>query len=119
MLKRIATLLLAFPAAIILVTLSVTNRQTVRLSLDPFNVEPVLALQLPLYAYLLLALAAGVLLGGTAVWLNQGRFRRTARARSAEAKRWRAEADRLTRERDTRVASKSRELVVAGRRDAA
>lgn len=118
-LKRIATVLLAFPAAIVLVALAVTNRQPVRLSLDPFNIEPLVALELPFYVYLIGALAVGVFLGGVSVWLSQGQFRRTARARAEEAKRWRAEADRLTRERDAGVASRSRDLVPLGRRNAA
>lgn len=119
MLRRIALLLAAAPAAVLLVALAVTNRHSVLLSLDPFNAEPVLAISLPFYAYLLLSLTLGVLLGGFATWLGQGHWRRAARERNREARRWRFEADRLTRERDAEVSSRSRQLGPVGRRDAA
>ena len=101
MLRRVVWLLVAFPAAAILVTLAVANRHAVRLVLDPFRPEePVLWIDLPFYAYLLIALVIGVALGGTATWMTQSRWRRTARRRAQEALRWQAEADRLARERD-------------------
>ena len=101
MLRRVVWLLVAFPAAAILVTLAVANRHAVRLVLDPFRPEePVLWIDLPFYAYLLIGLVIGVALGGTATWMTQSRWRRTARRRAQEALRWQAEADRLARERD-------------------
>ena len=106
MLRRSMWLLVAFPIAIVLITLAVINRHPVRLILDPFRPdEPVLSLVGPLYAYVFGALIVGVIIGGTAAWLAQGRWRRVARRRAAEAIRWQAEADRLSRERDTRLAS--------------
>ena len=45
-----------------------------------------------------------LILGGAAAWLGQGRWRRVARRRAAEAVRWQAEADRLVRERDKALA---------------
>ena len=60
------------------------------------------------------ALVLGVLLGGTATWMTQSRWRRTARNRTQEAMRWQAEADRLARERD-RSAEAAKALVVARR----
>jgi len=121
-LRRIVWLLVAFPAAAILVTLAVANRHAVRLVLDPFRPEaPVLWIDLPFYAYLLIALVLGVALGGAATWMTQSRWRRTARRRAQEALRWQAEADRLARERDHTLAAQRREqgttkaLAVAGR----
>jgi hypothetical protein len=103
-LRRIALLLIAFPVAVLLVTLAVANRHAVRLVLDPFRPEaPVLSLMLPFYVYIFVALVLGVLAGGAAVWLGQGRWRRSARVRAQEASRWHAEADRLARERDAEV----------------
>ena len=114
MLKRIAWILVAFPAAVILVTLAIVNRHDVRLVLDPFRPEaPVLSLVLPFYAYLFGALVAGVVLGGIATWITQRHWRRSARVKSNEARRWHAEADRLSRERDSHVASTSKQLVAA------
>lgn len=121
MLKRIVTLLLAFPAAVFLITLAVANRHGVRLVLDPFHPEaPVLSLMLPFYAYLFGAMLVGVLLGGAATWISQGRWRKAARQRSAEARRWHAEADRLTRERDERLGERQKALSApTGQRNAA
>ncbi len=119
MLRRILWLLTAFPAAALLITLAVANRHAVRLVLDPFRPEsPVLSVVLPFYAFLLGALLVGVLLGGAATWFSQGRWRRTARQRSGEAKRWQAEADRLTRERDADV-GRAKALAAPSKRDAA
>jgi len=104
-LKRIVWLLIAFPAGLLLVTLAVINRHEVRLILDPFRPEnPVVSLALPFYAYLFFTLMLGVVLGGTAMWLSQGRWRRSARHHSRASARWHAEADRLTRERDAAAA---------------
>lgn len=104
MLKRIVNTLLALPLAVVLIGLSVANTTRTRLVLDPIRPEaPALAIELPLYAYLLGALMIGVLLGGIAAWASQGRTRRIARVKSQEAMRWQAEADRLTRERDARL----------------
>lgn len=120
MLKRILWLLTAFPVAALLITLAVANRHSVRLVLDPFRPEsPVLSVVLPFYGFLFGTLLIGVLLGGAATWLSQGRWRRTARVRTGEAKRWQSEADRLMRERDADVASRSKALAAPGKRDAA
>ncbi|MFA5950310.1 MAG: hypothetical protein WC807_08505 [Hyphomicrobium sp.] len=122
MLKRIIWLVLAFPAAVLLIALAVSNRHVVRLVLDPFRPEaPVLSLVLPFYAYLFGTLLLGVVLGGLATWISQGRWRRTARLSSADARRWHAEADRLTRERDQEVTARRKALSApaTNRRDAA
>jgi hypothetical protein len=121
-LKRIIWLVLAFPAAVLLIALAVSNRHVVRLVLDPFRPEaPVLSLVLPFYAYLFGTLLLGVVLGGLATWISQGRWRRTARLSSADARRWHAEADRLTRERDQEVTARRKALSApaTNRRDAA
>ena len=62
-----------------------------------------LTLPVPLFALLFALLIAGVILGGVASWLSQGKWRRTARHRTQEALRWKAKADRLMRERDATV----------------
>lgn len=120
MLKRILWLLVAFPAAALLITLAVANRHSVRLVLDPFRPEtPVLSVVLPFYGFLFGALLIGVLLGGAATWFSQSRWRRTARVRTGEAKRWQAEADRLSRERDADVANRAKALTGPEKRNAA
>lgn len=104
MLRRIIWFPVALIAAILLVTLAVSNREVVRLVLDPFRPDaPVLSIALPFYVYLLGALTLGVILGGVATWMTQGRWRKTARVKTQDALRWQAEADRLARERDANV----------------
>ncbi len=121
MLKRIVWLLIAFPAAVFLITLAIANRHTVRLVLDPFRPEqPVLSVVLPFYALSVRGAAhrraarrpldmdvAGPLAPELAAQL------------AATRKRWQAEADRLTRERDAEVSGRAKELPAPGRRDAA
>jgi uncharacterized integral membrane protein len=103
-LNRIAWLLVGFPALLLLVTLAVSNRHTVRLVLDPFRPEaPVLSLSMPFYYYLFASLLLGALIGGMVMWFGQGQWRRRARNRGQDAVRWQAEAERLQRERDADV----------------
>jgi hypothetical protein len=112
---RVLALMFGFASAVFLVTLAVSNRHGVRMVLDPFNPQvPVIAIELPFYAYLLAMLVFGVLLGGIATWFNQGKWRRLARVRAQEASRWRSEAERLGRERDASAAAR-KQLAVAGR----
>jgi uncharacterized integral membrane protein len=116
MLRRFVWLLVAFPVAVVLLTLAVANRHGVRLVLDPFRSdEPVLFLVLPFYAYLFGVLLLGIVIGGLATWVAQARWRRTARRRAAEARRWQAEADRLSRERQAQVATAGRQLAPVNR----
>jgi hypothetical protein len=111
---RVGGLIVGFVAAVLLVTLAVANRHGVRLALDPFSPEnPVISVELPFYGYLFGVLILGILLGGVATWLSQGKWRRLARVRTVDALRWKAEAERLTRERDAGVSERQR-LAVAG-----
>jgi uncharacterized integral membrane protein len=100
MLRRIVRFVLILPAVVVLAAIGLANTQDVRLSLDPFRPDdPVLSLVLPFYVWLLAALIAGVLIGGLATWASQARWRRSARRAEVETQRWKAEADRLGRER--------------------
>jgi hypothetical protein len=114
-LRRVLWLLLAVPAAALLVTVAIANRHPARLVLDPFRPEaPVLSLQLPFYAWLFIMLIGGVIMGGAATWMTQRKWRRTARSRALDALRWQAEADRLARERDRNV-SETKAVALASR----
>ncbi len=116
MLGRIIGLIIGFIATVFLVTLAVANRHPAKLVLDPFNPEnPVLAVELPFYAYLFAMLIAGVVLGGFATWMGQSKWRRTARGRTQESIRWRAEAERLAREREA-AAGAGQHLAIASSR---
>ena len=98
MIQKIARALVLIPLAIVLVAFAVANRQAVLISFDPFNpVEPAFSLRLPLYVLILLMVIAGVILGGIAAWLRQGRWRGRARAAESQARELKAEHDRLRR----------------------
>ncbi|MCW1842155.1 lipopolysaccharide assembly protein LapA domain-containing protein [Prosthecomicrobium hirschii] len=92
--SRILWWLVGVPVGIVLVALAVANRAPVKLSLDPFRPDaPALSVELPLYLIFFAVLMIGVVIGGVAVWLNQGRHRRSER-------RLRAETERLLGERE-------------------
>ena len=101
---RLAKLVIMAISAVFFVTLAVANRHDVTLVLDPFKPEnPVLSVTAPFFIYLFGALFVGMILGGFASWLSQGKWRKTARLRTREAYQWKQEADRLTGERDSTV----------------
>ena len=67
MIRRLVSLLVLLPLAVLLVTLAVANRQAVTISFDPFNdAHPAYTVTLPLYALGLILIVAGVLAGGVA-----------------------------------------------------
>ena len=93
MLKLVKFVLFALVAAILLV-FAFANRQVVSVSFDPFvsGDTPAFALAAPLFLVMMLTLIIGVIVGGVAVWLSQGRFRRAARQTRAEVARLRAQS---------------------------
>jgi hypothetical protein len=94
--RRILVLFVLLPLAVVIVILSVANRASVTFSLDPFGGNPpALSLTAPFFVFLFAALALGVLIGGIAAWIRQGRWRSLARAERAELSRLRQEAERL------------------------
>ena len=98
MIRKFVTALILVPLAIVLITFAVANRQTVVVSLDPFDqAHPAFALALPLFALVLVLVIGGVVVGGIAAWLRQSKWRRTARLAQAQARELRAEVDRLRR----------------------
>lgn len=101
MFRALLWLFVVLPVGIVLVALAVANKQPVALILDPFSPDsPALAFEAPLFLVVMAALIAGLIVGGVAAWLGQGRWRKTARRRSEEAERLRREADRLNRQLD-------------------
>ncbi len=99
MLRKIVTALILVPLAIIFVAFAVANRQTIVVSFDPFDsVPPAFAASMPLFVLIFVLLILGVLIGGTAAWLRQGRWRRTARRLDGDIRELRAEMDGLKRQ---------------------
>lgn len=97
--RKLILALVVVPLGVVLVALAVVNRKPALLILDPFGgAEPGLFLEAPLFLFLLGAFALGLVVGGIATWLGQGKWRRTARAEAREAREWRRQADRLEKE---------------------
>lgn len=93
---RFLKALVLLPVAILIVLLAVANRAPVTLSLDPFSREaPEIAAQLPLFAVIFAAVMVGVVIGGTATWLAQGKHRRARRQFRREVTQLRSETERL------------------------
>lgn len=91
MVNRLVLVIIIVPVAIVLIALAVANREWVPFTLDPFHPgNPALTIQLPLFVYLFTAAILGVLIGSLATWLRQGRYRKLARQRGAEADTLRA-----------------------------
>ncbi len=96
MIRKFVWLFVILPAGAVFVAFAVANRHSVRLNLDPFAPgDPFLAVDAPLYVFLILALTGGMLLGGLATWLGQGKWRRRARRNAREATRLRSQSERL------------------------
>ena len=75
--RKLTLALVVVPLGVILVALAVVNRKPVELILDPFGgAEPNFSLQAPLFLLLLGAFAVGLIAGGIATWLGQGKWRR-------------------------------------------
>lgn len=95
MTRKVLNLIILVPVAIILIALSVANRESVRFALNPFDpTDSVLSVAAPFFVFLFAALIVGMVIGSFATWLNQGKYRKRARSEAREAMRWQAEADK-------------------------
>ena len=68
------------------------------LGLNPFDANAGFGIEAPLFLFLLGAFALGLVIGGFATWVGQGKWRKTARVEAREASTWRRQADRLEKE---------------------
>jgi uncharacterized integral membrane protein len=98
LLRKIVAALLLVPLAVVLIAFAMANRQIVTVSFDPFSTSaPAAAVTLPLFALIIVVLIVGVIVGGTAAWLGQSKWRRAARRLEREVIEHRAKADALQR----------------------
>jgi len=98
MIRKIVTVLVLLPVALLIVMFAVANRAPVSIALDPVGSEPpMVTVALPLFLVLLIALIAGVIIGGVAAWSRQRKWRRRARRLSADLKAAHAETAALRR----------------------
>jgi len=98
MLRKIVTAVILVPLLVLIVGFAVANRQTVAISFDPFdNLHPAYAVTLPLFAVIFIVLILGVVIGGIAGWVGQGRRRRAGRRLDAEVRALHDEVDSMRR----------------------
>jgi uncharacterized integral membrane protein len=92
MIRKIVAALMLFLLAVVLMAFAVANRQTVTVSLDPFDQgDPALVSSQPMYLLVFAVLIGGVMLGGCAAWLRQAGWRARARRAEAQVSRLRAQ----------------------------
>lgn len=99
MLKRALLIAVFGPLGLLMVILAVANRHKVTFSFDPLGGnDPALSVEAPLFLLLFAFLILGTIAGGVAAWINQAKWRRTARAKRGEAARWKHEAREMQRQ---------------------
>jgi len=102
--KGFLKLLVLVPLAALATLFAVINRHMVEVTFDPLDWTGLgQVVSVPLFLVIFATLAFGVVLGGSAVWLTQGRHRRAARVHAREAARHREELDRLRADGTTAV----------------
>lgn len=96
--------LILVPVGFVIILLAIANRTPIVISLDPFSAQdPLISFTAPLWLALLVALAIGVLVGGVAAWLVQGKHRKLER-------QYKRECDSLRKEvESTREAARTRQ----------
>ncbi len=95
--RRFLTLFFLVPIAIIVIAISVANRGDLTIALDPIGDPPIWSVSAPTYRLLFTAFGLGGLLGGIATWLQQSKWRRTARIERAKTQRLQQEVELLHR----------------------
>lgn len=99
--KSFLKLLILLPLVAIITIFAVANRTAVPVTVDPFGWFDWPQVSIPLFLLVFGAAAIGVVLGGSAVWLAQGRHRKAARLNARMAARHKAELDRLSSPSET------------------
>jgi uncharacterized integral membrane protein len=80
LLSKIVAAIVLVPLAVVIIAFAVANRQEVVISFDPFDaVQPVYSKATWLFVPIFAALIIGVLIGGLASWVRQGKWRGAAR----------------------------------------
>jgi hypothetical protein len=98
--RKLVIGVVVIPLAAVLIAVAIVNRKPALLVLDPLggSANPRFSVEAPFFLFLLGAFALGLVIGGCATWLGQGKWRRTARTQGHEARELRHKADRLERE---------------------
>ena len=96
--KRILAYLIGLPVFIVLAAFALANRGWITVSLDPVTpADPWMAVETPVWALLFIGIFLGLLAGGFAAWLKQGKWRKRARHAVHDLDAERTRARRLER----------------------
>jgi uncharacterized integral membrane protein len=96
MFRKILTGIVVVPLAILIIVFAVANRQSVTVSFDPFSTaHPAYSATAPLFVLIFIVLILGVVVGGIAAWLRQGKWRRIARKLDADVRAVRGELETI------------------------
>jgi hypothetical protein len=99
MFSKLVKAIILIPIFAVLVGWAVANPQPITVSFDPFDAaDPAYAMTVPLYLVGFAILIAGVIVGGIATWLEQGKSRRTLARLAVEIGGLRAELEHLRRQ---------------------
>ena len=113
--KRLVSTLLGILSFIVLAAFALANRQRVTVSFDPILPDdPWLAVEVPLWAVLFAGIFIGLVAGGVATWLRQGRWRRRARLAERERDLLKEDRERLIREKQAREQEGATDAASAG-----
>ena len=94
--RNLLRLLVFLPVAAIAVLFALANRQNVKIAFDlPGENWLGAQVEAPLFFVVFASVLLGVLLGGFASWLAQGKHRKAERFHRAESRRLRGEVDAL------------------------
>ena len=87
MIRKVINWLILLVIAAVVVLFAVANRQRVTVNLDPLGMtSPPLTASPRAWIVALALVIVGVIVGGSAGWLRQARWRRTARALDADVR---------------------------------
>jgi hypothetical protein len=96
MLRKLLSLFILGPIVVLLVALSVGNKDRITVTLDPLGATGSTLVWHPrVFELSLVLLTLGVIVGGIATWFGQAKWRRRARQLARELAAARAEAERL------------------------
>ncbi len=102
MLRKFVSWVILLLITAVVVSFAVANRNNITVSLDPVGItNPPLTASLKLWILALGMAILGVIIGGIAVWLRQGRWRRSTRSLDREARALRAENQDLRQRLET------------------
>lgn len=98
--KTLLKAILVAPFVLVLMIFAIANHDTVTVSLDPLALfDPPLIYAMPLFLPVFLALVLGILIGGIAMWISEGRHRRAAKIHLRDLERQKRNNEGLRREK--------------------